>query len=78
MLQKLHIGTSPLNGTIHIGYLLKDGRTWANNKTDVTIDALVAVIEHALLFKERSGENIIVSEINGNKVYEIAVKRLSE
>ena len=78
MLKKLHIDTNPVDGTIFVGSLLKDGRTWANNKTDVTIDTLCAVIEHALLFKERSGENIVVSETNGTKAYEIAVKRLSE
>ena len=49
-MRKLHIAASPLTGTIFVGSVLKDGRTWAANKQDVTIDALVAVAEHALKF----------------------------
>ena len=47
--KNLHIGTSPLTGTIYAGAILKDG-TWAANKQDVTIDALVAVAQHAMKF----------------------------
>ena len=42
-MKKLHVAASPLTGTIFCGSVLKDGRTWAANKQDVTIDALVAV-----------------------------------
>ena len=36
-------------GTIYAGTVTKSG-LWGKNKTDVTMDALGAVIEHALLF----------------------------
>ena len=48
-IKKLHIGTSPLTGTIYAGFILKDG-TWAANKEDLTIEAIVAVAQHALKF----------------------------
>ena len=47
--KKLHIGTSPLTGTIYAGTTLKNG-TWAANKQNVTLEALVAVAQHALNF----------------------------
>ena len=41
MKKKLRVSASPLTGTIYAGTLLKDGRTWATDKQDVTMDALV-------------------------------------
>lgn len=71
-MKKLHIAASPLTGTIFAGTLLKDGRTWASNKQDVTIDALVAVAEHVLKF----GKPVIISEDDLSPVYKITVEKL--
>ena len=74
--RKLHVGTSPLTGSIYAGALLKDGRTWASGKQDVTIESLVSVAEHALLFEAMHGGPIIVSKADGTPEFEITVKRL--
>jgi len=50
MTKQIRVATSPLSNTIYAGTLLKDGMTWAANKQDVTIDALVAVAMHCLAF----------------------------
>ena len=71
-MKKLHVAASPLTGTIFCGSVLKDGRTWAANKQDVTIDALVAVAQHALKF----GKPVVISKQDGTPEFEIAVKRL--
>ena len=47
--KKIHVGMSPLTGTIFAGAILKDG-TWAAGKQDVTMDALVAVAQHCVRF----------------------------
>ena len=69
---KLHISSSPLTGTIFAGKVLKDGRTWGSNKQDVTIEALVAVAEHALKF----GKPIEITKADGTPEYRITVKKL--
>ena len=61
MSKPIHVGTSPLTNTIFAGHILKDGCTWASNKQDVTIEALVAVAQHVLRF----GKPI---EINANGI----------
>lgn len=71
MSRPLHIATSPLTGTVFVGSVLKDGRTWASNKTDVTAAACAAVAEHALF----NGGKVEVSG-NGVPMYEIVVKRI--
>jgi len=75
-MRDLHIATSPLTGTIFCGSLLKDGRTWAANKQDKTVEALVAVAEHGLHFKAKTGEDILISKPNGAPEYKITVERL--
>lgn len=72
MKKQLHVATSPLTNTIFAGTILKDGRTWGANKQDVTIEALVAVAEHARQF----GRPIEISEADGTPVYRITVERL--
>lgn len=52
MPHKLHVGCSPITGTIYAGTVLKDGRTWGANKTDVTGTAIGAVCEHVMPNKE--------------------------
>ena len=69
----LHIAASPLTGTIFTGKLLSSG-LWAANKTDLTIEALVAVAEHTIHF----GEAVVVSEADGTPKYKITVEVLGK
>ena len=73
-MKNLHIATSPLTGRIFTGSVLKDGRTWGANKKDVTIEALVAVAEHAVKF----GEPVVISKPDGTPEYRITVERLDK
>jgi hypothetical protein len=73
VMRKLHIGCSPLTGTIFAGKILKDGRTWATGKEDVTLEALVAVAQHAMKF----GKPIEISRADGTGVeFRITVENL--
>ena len=74
-MKKLHIATSPLTGTIFAGAILKDGRTWGSNKQDLTIEALVAVAEHAIHFGEMTGKAIEITDPDGNLEYTIRVSK---
>ena len=47
--KKIHVGMSPLTGTIFAGTILKDGM-WAAGKQDVTDEALFAVAQHCVHF----------------------------
>ena len=70
---KLHIGCSPLTGTIFAGKILKDGQTWAAGKQDVTLEAMVAVAQHAIKF----GKPIEISRADGTGVeFRITVDNL--
>lgn len=71
-MKKLHIAASPLTGTIFAGTVLKDGRTWGANKSDVTIEALVAVAEHTLQF----GKPVEITKADGAPEYRITVDKL--
>ena len=71
-MSNLHIAASPLTGTIFCGDILKDGRTWGAKKEDKTIEALVAVAEHALHF----GKPVEISKANGTPEYRLTVERL--
>jgi phosphotransferase system HPr-like phosphotransfer protein len=71
MKKKLHVGASPLTGTIYAGTVLKDGATWSTNRQDVTMDALVAVAQYGVHF----GQPIEIT-CNGKPEYRITVKKL--
>lgn len=71
-MKNIHIACSPLTGTIFAGSILKDGRTWAAGKRDVTIEALVAVAEHAISF----GKPIEISRPDGRVEYRITVEKM--
>ena len=73
-MKNIHVAASPLTGTIYAGAVLKDGRTWAANKRDVTVEALVAVAEHALKF----GHPVEISRADGKPEYRITVQRIGE
>ena len=72
-MKKLHIAASPLTGTIYAGYLLKSGNIWSRTKQDLTIEALVAVAEHAIKF----GGPVIISKPDGTPEYRITVEKLT-
>lgn len=74
--KSLHIATSPLTGTIFAGTVLKDGRSWGANKKDLTIEALVAVAEHAVHFGEKTGKAIEICKPDGTLEYTIKVTKL--
>jgi hypothetical protein len=71
MSKKIHVAASSLTGTIFAGTVLKDGKTWGAGKQDVTIEALVAVAEHALKF----GRPIEISKSDGTLEYRITVTK---
>lgn len=71
----IHVACSPLTGTIFAGTPLKKGVwVWGKNKTDVTVEALVAVAQHA----EKFGEPVILSKPDGTPEYRITVERLNK
>lgn len=71
MKKKLHVGASPLTGTIYAGTVLKDGYTWSTDRQDVTTDALVAVAQHGTHF----GKPIEITS-NGKPEFRITVEKL--
>lgn len=70
-MKPIHIATSPLTNTIFAGHLLKDGRTWAADKQDMTLECLVAVAQHATKF----GKNIEIRRADGTLEYTIDVTK---
>lgn len=75
MSKKLHVGLSPLTNTIYCGSVLKDGMTWGANKTDVTNEAICAVVDHIKEFKRRTGKDVELS-IDGKPVLRVTVEDL--
>lgn len=72
MKKELRVHTSPLTGTIFAGVPLKSG-VWGANKTDVTNDAICAVVDHVLKF----GKPVIINNENNKPLYKITVEKLS-
>jgi hypothetical protein len=77
MSREIKIGVSPLSNRIFVGGVLKKG-VWASNKTDVTNDAILSVIEHAMRFKEESGKNIQITNEDGSVFCELIVNLANE
>ena len=71
-MSKLKIAASPLTGTIYAGRPIKNGAMWGANKQDVTIDCLVATVEHCLKF----GDTVQIMRPDGTVDFEINVKDL--
>lgn len=69
MKNKIQIANSPLTNTIYAGEILKSG-IWAKGKQDVTIDALIAVAEHA----KRFGKPIEIIDESGKLLHKITVE----
>ncbi len=70
MSKQIHVAASPITGTIFAGTVLEDGRTWSADKRDVTIEALVAVAEHAANF----GQPVEITGPDGKLEYRITVE----
>ena len=74
-MQKIHIGCGPLTNTIYAGSVLKNHNQWGANKQDVTMSALLAVVQHAQNF----GGPIEISRADGTGVeYRITVEKIEE
>lgn len=71
MAKRLHVAISPITSTIFAGNVLKDGCTWASNKTDVTGEAAAAVAQRAIAM----GGTIMVTA-NGRPAYEITAREI--
>lgn len=72
-MKSLHVAKSPLTNCIYCGAVLKDGVTWASNKTDVTGEACAAVAQHVI----QHGGPVVVTA-NGDPKWEITVRELAD
>ena len=74
-MKKLDVGLSPLTNTIYAGHVLKDNQTWGVNKTDVTNEAICAVVDHIQEVKRGTGKGMELS-INGKPVLPVIIEQL--
>lgn len=77
MKNKLHLSRSPLTNNIYCGSVSKDGTTWLSNKTDVTNDAICAVVDHIIAFKKKTGKDLELS-VDGVPVIRVTIEHLDE
>ena len=66
----IRIMQSPLTNTIFAGEVNTKTHMWKPNKSDVTLDALVAVAKHVSNF----GQPIVITLEDGTPEFEITVK----
>ena len=66
----IRVGQSPLTNTIFAGQVNAKTHMWKPNKSDVTLDALVAVAKHVSNF----GEPVTITLEDGTVEFEITVK----
>lgn len=75
-MKQIKIGTSPLTNTIYAGTTKVDRKTksvlWNDDKQDVTMDCLLAVVEHCISF----GQTLQIMKADGTVEFEIDVKDL--
>lgn len=71
-MKNIKIATSPLTNTIYAGTTNKAGNLWNKDKQDVTMDCLIAVVEHCLKF----GDTVQIARLDGAVDFEIDVKDL--
>lgn len=71
-MKNIHVAVSPLSNTIFAGTVNKKGNTWLGDKTDVTVESLVAVAKHVIEF----GDAVIISTEDGTPEYKITVEKL--
>ena len=70
-MKKLHLGLSPLTNKIYCGSLIEKGTCWGANRTDVTLDAISSVVDHAIAFEKKSGKKLTLT--GGGKKYTITI-----
>ncbi len=71
-MKQLKVAASPLTGQIYAGTTIKNGSMFGANKQDVTMDCLIATIEHCLMFNS----TIQITKPDGTVDFEIDVKDL--
>lgn len=64
-----HVACSPLTKRIYAGHISKDGQTWLEGKTDVSEDALFAVIRML-----GPGTVTTVTAKDGSHAFEVEVR----
>ncbi|AUS01513.1 hypothetical protein NVP1286O_22 [Vibrio phage 1.286.O._10N.286.55.C4] len=74
MSKAINVAASPLTGKIYAGTTIKNGTMFGANKQDVTMDCLIATIEHCLKF----GATVQITKLDGTVDFEIDVKDLRE
>ena len=72
MSKKIIVAASPLTGKIYAGHTIKNDRMWGANKQEVTMDCLIATIEHCLKF----GSTVQITKPDGTVDFEIDVRDL--
>lgn len=70
-MKEIKLGVSPLTNEIYAGYVNKQSNLWTE-KQEVTMQALMCVIQHCLKF----GYPVVISKENGEPEFEITVKDL--
>ena len=68
MKKKTHVAISALTNRIYAGTILKDGQTWASDKTDVTGECMASVCMHVL-----AAGGVTVVTADGKPEWEICV-----
>lgn len=71
MRKPFHVGYSPLTKRIYAGHVAKDGQSWLEGKSDVTTEALLAVIGHI-----EPGNVTTLTAADGSHSFEITVRRV--
>lgn len=71
-MKKLKVACSQLTNVIYAGQVNEKKGLWVGEKQDVTMDCLIATIEHALNF----GAPIEILNQSGKVEFEITVKDL--
>ena len=66
----IRIMQSPLTNTIFAGQVNAKTNMWKPNKSDVTLDALVAVAKHVSHF----GQSVVITLEDGTREFKITVK----
>lgn len=71
-MKQIKVATSPLTNVIYAGTTIKNGTMFGANKQDVTMDCLIAVVEHCLKY----GSTVQITKLDGTVDFEIDVKDL--
>lgn len=70
-MKEIKFCVSPITNEIYAGYVNKKGNLWTE-KQDVTMPALLCVVQHCLTF----GSPVIIQKANGEPEFKITVKDL--